>query len=282
MPGALPSRPVLPRAQLARPGLPANDRGTRLRIWALPVWLALTASTHVQAQPTTGAFASLRVGAGLTQRLVDVPNEEGPRRLDLGPTPAVVLGIDAGLPYDAWRLGSSLSYRTSLRGRVADVRAGPGASATRTAVRSHELEAGLRAGRAWGHAHNRFMLALFAGYNVRAFSSVAVLRVPRFTLHGPVARVELDLPLTVGHIRLRLAPEVQWLASISRALADVAGLPQRGLALGAQLRLSVALSQRWGAALDYRESHALARSRSSQLLSDVARYLLLEITLRVD
>lgn len=265
------------RLRRARRSLGRHDAACAL---SLLLWAALLTPGYVHADATT-AYARLRLGAGLTQRVVDVPNAEGPRQLDLGPAPAAMLGIDGGLQRGHWLLGLGLRYRTSLAARVNDVQAGAGAAASQNAVRSHQFEAGLRPGWSFGQTSHAAQVALFAGYQLRAFSSVAVLRVPRFTLHGPLARLELEFPLKVG-LRLRIAPEVQWIASITRELEDIAQITQSGLALGGEAQLSLPLGESFDLCLHYRESHAMAQTRSAQRFSDVERYLLLEVAYRVE
>jgi hypothetical protein len=124
-------------------------------------------------------------------------------------------------------------------------------------------------------------LGIFAGYGVRALATVAVLRVPRFSLHGPVLRVEVDVPLRAANMRLRLGPEGQWISGISRALLDSSGLSQPAFALGGFLQLQLPVAERFALQLEYRESHAFLRARGVPSFSDVERYLLLAAALRM-
>jgi hypothetical protein len=192
-----------------------------------------------------------------------------------------MLGIDGEARTGAWVLGLGLAYRTSVLGRVVDADAGAGAAMSKTAVRSHNFEAGLRAGLQLGPREHAVMLGLFAGYDVRALATVAVLRIPRFTLHGPVLRLEIELPLRAARMRMRLGPEAQWISGISRALLDRSGLTQPAFALAGFLQLQLPVSESFGLLLDYRESHAFAASRSVRAFSDVERYLLLAASLRL-
>jgi hypothetical protein len=233
----------------------------------------------VRAQ--AGVAAHLRVGAGVAQREIQAPSAEGPRELALGPVPALMLGIDADAHAGAWVLGLGLSYRTSVRGRVVDADAGAGAAMSKTAVRSHHFEAGLRAAMRMGPTQHAVGVALFAGYDVRALATVAVLRVPRFSLHGPLLRVELDLPLRAANMRLRLGPEAQWISGLSRALLESSGLTQPAFAIGGFLQLQLPISELFALQLEYRESHAFARARGVSSFSDVERYLLLAAALRM-
>lgn len=239
---------------------------------------ALQAS-FVRAQDRVAA--RLRVGAGVAQRLIEAPSAEGPRELELGPVPALMVGIDGESHAGSWMLGLGLAYRTSVLGRVVDAEAGAGAATSKTAVRSHNFEAGLRIGLQLGAAEHPVHVALFAGYDVRALATVAVLRVPRFSLHGPVLRLELELPLHAANMRLRLGPEGQWISGISRALLDTSALTQPAFALGGFLQLQLPIDERFGLQLEYRESHAFAGSRGVPSFSDVERYLLLAAALRM-
>ena len=228
-----------------------------------------------------GIAARLRVGAGVAQRGIEAPSAEGLRELALGPVPALLVGMDGDAHAGAWVLGLGLAYRTSVLGRVVDADAGAGAAMSKTAVRSHEFEAGLRAALQFGTGEHPIRLGLFAGYGVRALATVSVLRVPRFSLHGPVLRVELDLPLRAANMRLRFGPEGQWISGISRALLDSAGLSQPAFALGGFLQLQLPIAERFMLQLEYRESHAFARARGVPSFSDVERYLLLAAALRM-
>ena len=225
--------------------------------------------------------ARLRVGAGVAQRVIEAPSAEGPRELSLGPLPALMLGMDGAAHVGDWVLGLRLDYRTSVLGRVVDADGGAGAAASKTAVRSHHFEAGLWAGLQIGAREHPVTLALFAGYGVRALGTVAVLRVPRFALHGPVLQVELELPLHAANMRLRLGPEVQWISGISRALLDISALTQPAFALGGFLQLQLPVDVRFALHLEYGESHAFAGSRGVSSFSDVERYLLLAAALRM-
>lgn len=244
-------------------------------LWVLLVFLVWAWAWQAQAQ--TGLSSQLQLGVGATQRIVEVPSADGPRRLDIGPAPAVSLGIVSDVQHGAYRLGLDLHYRTSMRGRVHDIAAGPNADTSITAVRSHLFEAGLRVGRVFGQDGRGVGLRLVAGYSIRAFASVAVLRVPRYALHGPFARLELELPLPAANLRLRIAPELQWLPSISSALRDISGISSSALALGGVVALVLPISQSFTLQLEYRESHAWAQAPAARSFSDVERYLLLGV-----
>ena len=247
------------------------------------VWLALLLSLGhvVRAEPPARAQGALgvqlRLAVGMTQRHVAVTAADGPRSLQLGPTPAISLRIDSEAPLGVWRLGVGLDYRSSVLGRVHDVAAGPNADATQAAVRSHAFEAGMRARVALGSEPSASSLAVFVGYGVRAFASVAALQMPRFSLHGAVLRVELELALQTTGARLHLAPEFQWLPSISAGMRDVAGIRGGAFAVGGVAVLTLPISARWGLQLAYRESRAWS-PQATRSFRDVERYVLLGVT----
>jgi hypothetical protein len=268
-------------AAASRYAFKLSSRTLRRCALALLLTTELAHGARAHAEAPTAPIARLRVGAGAAQRVVELPTAEAARQLDFGPAAAAQLGIDAQLRRGRWQLGLGLRYRTSLAGRVSDDAAGPGANTSSHVVRSHAFEAGLRPGWFFGDAPNAAALRLFAGYSVRAFGSVAPLRVPRYSLHGPVLRLELVLPLPAAHMRLRLAPEAQWLASMTQELRNLAGITQSALALGAEAELSLPISDVLSLHLDYRESHAFAVARLAQSFSDVERYLLLAASYRV-
>jgi hypothetical protein len=237
-------------------------------------WQLCAATPHARAQDAL--TSQVRVGIGAAQRGIDAPSADGLRRLDFGPAPAVMLEIDSGARVGAYQLGVALSYRTSVLGRVRDVAAGPGADSSRVPVRSHHFEGGARGRLAFGADPRASTLGLFVGYGVRAFSSVAVLRVPAFSLHGPVARLELELQLPAA-LRLRLAPELAWLPSVSRALREASAFTGNVWAIGGAATLMLPLGERFDLLLDYRESHAWTAAYAAQSFSDVERYLLLGV-----
>jgi hypothetical protein len=251
---------------------PLTTRGS-LKIGLL-VLLSWSAGLQPAGAQTT-VSSQLRLAVGMTQRHVDAPSDSGRRQLDLGPTPAVLLGVDAAAHSGKLDLGVDISYRSSVAGRTRDADAGPNADTSQTAVRSHQLQVGARAVMRLGADESSSTLALFAGYSVRAFASVAELRMPRFSLHGPVARIELELPLPAAGLRLRLAPEAQWLPSISDALRALAGISGSAIAIGGEAQLRLPLSSGFNLLLDYRESHAWAAARAAHSFSDAERYLLL-------
>lgn len=271
-------------ASAARSQQTRKDRAslTRWLVGGLTLWLSASICCPADAQPRSPWTARLRVGAGIAQRRVSVPNTEGNRELDLGPTAAAVLGADVENRRDNWALGVSVSYRTSLAGRVSDAMSGVGAQASETAVRSHVFEAGLRPGRYFGSSPQAIALWLFAGYNVRAFGSVAVLRVPRYSLHGPVLRIELEFPLRALGLRLRVAPEAQWIVSVTDELRQLAGMTAEALAFGGEAQLSRAFGAHLALQLCYRESHATAPTRNATRFNDIERYLLLEASYQVE
>jgi hypothetical protein len=225
--------------------------------------------------------ARLLVGAGLSTRRIDLPSSEGWRRVDTGLAPTLSLRVASRWRDGAHFLGVRLSYMTGIHGRATDQVGDPGLAPSQVAIRSHRFEGGLLPGLVLSDARNAGTIALFAGYGVRAFGSVEVLRVPRFSLHGPLVRLELALPL-VHWLRLRLAPEAQLITSLSRDLRLLAALPSTAFSIGGEVDLQARWSAAWSLQLSYREAHVAATGVEGKRFEDIERYLLLELAYQVE
>ena len=224
--------------------------------------------------------ARLGVAAGLTERRLEVPSSEGPRHLDTGLEPALLLRLAGRYRSDTRFLGLSLAYASSVHARVSDLVGDHSVVPSEVAIRSHRFEAGLAPGLYLSSRPRAASLSLLAGYAVRAFGSVEVLRIPRFSLHGPLVRLAFEVPLLDG-LSLRIAPEAQLVASISEGLRALAGLPRGALGLGAEVALQLRLQRAWHAALQYREAHVRATGLERAHFQDIERYLVLMLVYQV-
>jgi hypothetical protein len=223
----------------------------------------------------------LQVGAGAQQRLLDVPSASGTRSLDSGFGPALSLRLAGRLRAPHHYLGARISYQTSIgmsaREGVPDATTqAPGA----TGVRSQRFEAGVLGGIRLGATAAAASLGLFLGYGLRAFESDAPLQIPRFSLHGPLLRLEFELPIACDLLALQLAPEVSQIVSVSAELREQAALARGGQSFGTEMSLRLRLHERLAGRLAYRESHARIRAGAIDHFSDVERYLLLELSYR--
>lgn len=214
-------------------------------------------------------------------RSLSVPSNEGVRKLETGLLPALGVRVAGRLRVQSRFIGLRLSYQSSVHARATDQVGDRSLSPSEVAIRSHHFESGLLPGLLLSSTPNAGSLALFVGYGVRAFGTTEVLRVPRFTLHGPVLRLELVLPLA-SRLRLRLAPEAQLIVSMTRALRDLALLPASALSIGGEADLQVRVSPSWAVQVSYREAHVRTTGIEGKSFADAERYVLLEGTYQVE
>jgi hypothetical protein len=218
----------------------------------------------------------LQAGMGATQRSIDLPSAQGRITLGAGPVAALDVRATGRLMFEHYFVRIRAGCQTSLDVHAADrlqiVTAGS------TAVRSHRFEGGIAPGLWLGKGPGTAALSLYVAYGLRAFSSVSPLLVPRFTLHGPLLRLELAVPLIGQLIWLQVAPEAQFILSITQDLRAAGGLHARGIAYGAEAGFYVRLGARTGLRLNYRESHAYvaAAGLADANFSDVERYIVLD------
>jgi hypothetical protein len=246
------------------------------------LWLAAgSASAQDEGEPATEAETadslklepSFGIGLGVTQRLIEFGGREGTRRLDTGWIPALSLGTGVQLSQGDWQLSAAVHYQTSLHATGVQYTPDPASPALTTPLRTHRVELGLQPGLRLGASAS---VALFVGYGLRALASVAELRVPRYTLHGPVLRPELELSMFEGRLRLRIAPEAGLIVSMTRDLRRESGNGPPAYSLGGQASLSYRLAAWLTIALNYREAHAWAKRPTAERFSDVERFGLLD------
>lgn len=256
---------------------------------------ALTLVLHVSTVPTTRAqqttepgqegsetansvsvpHAELLAGAGITTRSLRFGSAAANRALDTGVVPALAIELESHVGQQ-WFCQLRLAYRSSVFAEGSQ-QAPSAASAITTTLQSHEFIGGLEPGVHFGGIHSA-SVAVFAGYGVRAFGSVVELAIPRFSLHGPVIRTALALPLWGGRFELRLAPEVHIIVGQTLALREDARTERQGFALGVEASARLVLD--WLALqASYRESHARIASAWPTQFSDVERFALFSVGL---
>ena len=229
----------------------------------------------------SGLRATLALVSGVTSRRITAPTISGLATIDTGFLPAVGLQLQlrsygAAMFYDV-----GVTYQSSLGAEATQAPADPTKPALVTSIHTHRLDAGVTAGWFLGDSPESSTLGMSVGYGVRALASVVELRVPRFSLHGPVARAELDLQLGTPHLRLRLAPEVQWVLSASQDLRNRSGLSLPGpfWAFGGEISLHVLFTSRIGAQLSYRQAQTSIASVYGSAFEDVERFALLALVI---
>ena len=239
-----------------------------------------TPSPELQPAVKSATASTLRLllqaGVGAAQRTIDVPSAQGRISFGTGPVLALDLRASGRLVFEHYFMRIRAGYQTSLDVHAADrlqtVTAGS------TVVRSHRFEGGIAPGLWLGKGPGTTALSLYVAYGLRAFSSVSPLLVPRFTLHGPLLRLQLEVPLIGQLIWLQVAPEAQFILSITQDLRGAGGLDARGMAYGAEAGFYARLGAWTGLRLNYRESHAYvgASSPAHANFVDVERYLVLD------
>ena len=239
-----------------------------------PCWGAAAQDTSDE-----GVTLTLAAAGGITERVIEYEGMSGPYRLNTGWVPALGIRLKVASIFDPVLLALSVHYETSVNAVGAQYSPVPDSPPGLTSIRSHRLEGGVSAAAYFGGHEDPLLASLFVGYGLRALGSVADLQVPRFTLHGPLLRLELKIPLVARLLWLRLAPEGQLIAYITTALAREANIDQYGYAIGGEASVGLQLVEKLALRLEYRESHAFAHSAERDPFNDVERYLLLEARL---
>jgi hypothetical protein len=233
--------------------------------------LTFASTARAQSYPD-GVRVSLNAGAGMMQRTMQSVTPEGPLALDTGWAPAAALGVGARAWHKQYFLRLDLHYETSLGLTLQNEVSSDGAPLR---ARAHRFEAGVAPGM---HFRESVGLALRLAYGVRALGIVEEGSIGAFTLHGPVLRLELELPLLAGRLLLRVAPELGFIVSATEEFRVYSGVRGSGLAYGGEASIRAMVWKRVSLALRYREAHIrLAGGRQHE---DIERFLLLHAALR--
>jgi hypothetical protein len=235
-----------------------------------PCWGAAAQDTQDE-----GVSVTLAAAGGTTQRVIDFESTSGPYHLNTGWVPALGMKLKVATELEPILLAFSVHYLTSVNAVGSQYAPDPDSEHVLTPIRSHRLEGGSTAAVRFGDV----LAGVFVGYGLRALGSVGDLQVPRFTLHGPLVRLELKIPLLPELLWLRVAPEAQLIAYITTALTREAAIDSYGYSLGGEASLGLQVVERFALRLEYREAHAFAHSAVRDAFKDVERYLLLEARL---
>jgi len=264
-----------------------STRGQRRRLFALVargLALALaSAGSRASGQedpspsPPPTLQGTLAAGLGAGQRSVHLPTDEGTRQVETGLFPALDVLVRAdGRIGERGQLGLHLRYQTSLG--ITAVEARPGGVERRSPARTHHLDAGLVPALRFTSSPDSVVLGVFVGWGLRSFSTVVPLTVPSYTLHGPMAKLELRVPISGDAVALSVRPEVfAWLWATDE-LRELGAIDEKGVALGGEVGLDVRLSERLRLALGYRESHG-AIGAGFGTFTDVERFGSLQLVL---
>ena len=223
-------------------------------------------------QPTAASVAIQPfAGAGWTSRSFERPVMLGAQRLPTSFAPAVEVGLRVvAWPNDSFSLAFLLHYQSAVALTVREHP--PFALENDFGARSERVELSVAPGWRLGSAARSPRLSVPVGAGMRTFfPAVHNLMTPGYSLIGPQARLEIELPLTSA-LKLGLGPEVQWIIAIDESLFRE-GVNSQAVAVGGQVLLELEISATWSLALHYRESHALAGSNVKTSFEDVERYM---------
>jgi len=250
------------------------------KLAALPsVILAIAAPAATAAQgagdeaaPTTNPW-SLRLSAelGAGRRDIDIPREGVVQqiRTDLFPLAGLGFALDHAAS-EAITLGLLVRYQTSVGLGISEQHTD--GSVRPLDVRSHRLELAVAPTLRLDES-GTWALGASAGYGLQNFRPEAhEIVTPAYSLAGPHLRMELQLGPWDGLIRLRAGPEIQWITHVGQDLVD-RGLASRGLGVGGEAAIEVALGQRWAIRASYREMRSWLDSSQVQSFEDVARFV---------
>jgi hypothetical protein len=244
------------------------------RLVVLASWLLVaqaTAQAGADRDAPTGFRLHLGVAGGFGQRDITVPTRAGDRLLESALFPALGVSLDGGGPFGAYGLfGIRFHYQTSV-GLQATEQPAAG-SGRETSLRSHHVEAGITPGLRFADSAESVVLRLFAGWGFRGLRAVTNVAVPQYLLHGLVLRPELLLPFSKGTAEVRLGPELQLISGVSSELRQLATSAANGFAWGAEIELSIKLTQALRLYIDYRESHVRVDSAWGQAFKDTERF----------
>lgn len=211
------------------------------------------------------------VGLGLGQRAVSLPTQSGARQLEVGPFLMVDGAVRSRLRLsESFQLLLALRYYTSV-GLNADSTPAAGVPQS-VPLRSQRMEAVLGALGRLGVGETVPWIALHIGYAVQDLRGLIEITMPRYSLGGPFARLDLRALVADGSVTLWAMPEAQWLVAVDNNLTRL-HVSSTGFALGGELGVSVRISEQFLWEASYRESHSFVGTLQSDSFHDLERVL---------
>jgi hypothetical protein len=125
--------------------------------------------------------------------------------------------------------------------------------------------------------NGRWALLTSIGYGISDLRPEVHLETPGYFLAGPHLRAELQIPLAGERVRLRLGPEVQWIAHVGQELVH-RGVAKSGFGAGGVAAVEVMLGRRWTVDASYRELRIWVDSSEAGAFEDVARFVTARLT----
>ena len=212
----------------------------------------------------------LSAGAGIGTRDFELPRDGVIYENGTGIFPAADLGFELDQRASAvLSVGLHARYQRSVGLNVVEHHID--GSTREQALRSQSIELAIAPAIRFD-ARGLWALATSAGYRISDLRPEVHLETPGYFLGGPFLRIELQVPIAPNTVRLRLGPELQWVAQVGRDLI-AQGVADSGVGAGAGASLELALGQRWFVDVSYRELRVWVDSTDERSFQDVARFV---------
>lgn len=210
-------------------------------------------------------------GVGVGQRSVTLPFQAGTRLLDVGPFVTVDAAVRARLLLaDAFQFAVAIRYYTSV-GLSAESTPAAGL-AQATPLRSQRLEFVVGPSFRLGTGETIPWLALQLGYAGHDLRSLVEITMPRYTVSGPLARVDLRAIIADGRVTLWAMPEGQWIAAVDDSLTRL-HVDRSGFAIGGEVGVSVRINDQFLFEASYREAHTFLGTPEQDGFHDLERIM---------
>jgi hypothetical protein len=219
-------------------------------------------------------LAAIQIGIGAGQRGVALTDARGGlQSLDTDYYPVLDLGLHGAVSLSSlFSLGLQLRYQTSLGLHAKETPTGR--LGEDTSLRSHHVQFGVVPSFRFAESEDAATLQLLLGWAVRGLRSVTDVTIPAFTLHGPLLRAELEIPIG-NFFAVRLAPELLAIVGVSSELRAQAGIDGGGYGLGGEFVIAVR-AQPWLAfELSYRQARISLATHRPTAFTDTEQYVTL-------
>lgn len=209
------------------------------------------------------------VGLGLGQRAVTLPHQAGTRLLDVGPFATVDGAVRTRLRLsETFQLTLALRYYSSI-GLTGESTPAAGV-AQAVPLRSQRLEAVFGPSFRLSEGETVPWFAIYVGYAAQDLRGLVEITIPRYSLGGPLARLDLRAIIANGRITLWAMPEAQWVALVDSTLQRL-HVAKGGLAVGGELGFSIRLNDQFLFEASYRESHSFVATPEQTGFQDLER-----------
>jgi hypothetical protein len=230
---------------------------------------ALAQQAPDESEPAPELSAHLALLGGVGARSFELPLHGVVYRTDAGVFPIAGVALDLEHAASASiSVGGVARYLTSVGLDIVELHTD--GSKVPVEVRAHRFEGGFSTTFRFDD-EGLWALVLNASYGVLGFRPLLHLVTPAYSLSGPLARAQLQLPLGSEALRLRAGPEAQWIVQVGGALKE-RGMDAMGLSLGGEAALELSFGRQIAAHVSYREAWSWIGSSQAQSFKDVARF----------